>query len=244
MLICPQCGNDNELGRIFCHGCGTKLDLSSIKPPTAMEKKARRIKRGAMRTLRIAVDLIILGGLILGVTLLCLAPSVTPVQPTNKDLVGSDARRIDLEKLAKGHKSGQVIVTEGQLNAFFNQKPFEKPTGQGIELTPIALRASFSDGCVKVEFLGTAHFGTTFDKNLYLRYDVRPTVTGGKFVFKPIGGWIGKLPIHPAILAATSFFDTRFSRLFGELGEEKALLDNLTAIEVTEESATLIRSVD
>lgn len=33
MLVCPKCGYDNELGRVFCHGCGEKLDLSSIRPP-------------------------------------------------------------------------------------------------------------------------------------------------------------------------------------------------------------------
>ena len=244
MLICPKCGNDNELGRIFCHGCGDRLDLSSIKPPTELQKKARRFKRGAFRTVRIVVNLVILGVLILIIALICLTPSVAPVQPTNKELVASDARKIALEKLAKGRKSGQVLITEGELNAFFNEKPFEKATGQGVEMVPIVLRASFSHDRVKVEFLGTAHFSTYFKKDFYFGYEGQPTVAGGRFVFKPTGGWIGQLPIHPAILSSTGFMESRFGRVFGELTEEKAWLDALTTIEVTKDSAALIKTVN
>jgi uncharacterized membrane protein YvbJ len=28
MIICPKCGNDNPLGRVFCGKCGSKLDFS------------------------------------------------------------------------------------------------------------------------------------------------------------------------------------------------------------------------
>jgi len=27
MILCPKCSFDNEMGRIFCHQCGAKLDL-------------------------------------------------------------------------------------------------------------------------------------------------------------------------------------------------------------------------
>ena len=243
MLICPKCGHDNELGRIFCFGCGDRLDLSSIKPPSAEEKKRRKIKRGVVYTIRLVLNCLVGGALILVITLMCLTPEVPPVEPTKQEFIASDVRRTALEKLINGRKAGQVVVTPGQLNAFFKAKEFQEATGAGIKLMPVALRASFSDSRVKIEFLGTAHFGAFFKKALYLSYCGQPTVVDGKFVFKPAGGWLGRLPIHPRLLTTTAYFESRFSHLLGELGDEKALLDKLTSIDVTKDSATLVRSI-
>jgi hypothetical protein len=30
MIVCPKCGSPNQLGRVFCAGCGVKLDLSGM----------------------------------------------------------------------------------------------------------------------------------------------------------------------------------------------------------------------
>ena len=65
MLICPKCGYDNELGRIFCHSCGDKLDLSNIKPATAAEKKLRKAKRETANVTRWIVRLCIVGVVLL-----------------------------------------------------------------------------------------------------------------------------------------------------------------------------------
>jgi len=242
MLICPKCGYDNHLGLVFCHACGEKLNLENIKPPTPVEKKRQQLQRGTKRTVKTILDIAIAVVLILGVVLICLTPSVAPVQPTDDELSASGAKRADLEKLVNDHKSGQVVVTESELNTFFSKKPFDKPNGQGIEMTTVALRTSLSDGCVKVEFLGTAHFGAIFDKNLYLGYAGQPSVAGGQFVFKPTGAWLGRLPIHPIILRAMPFIGSRLGRLFGGLNDEKALLDKLTSIDVTKESAAFVMS--
>ena len=185
MLICPKCGNDNELGRIFCHKCGDRLDLSSIKPPSVEERKRRRFKAEAIRSTRFLVNLVILGILILTVVLICLTPPVVPIQSGNTDLVASDSKRMELDRVGKGKKGGQVTVTEAQLNAFFNQRPFRKSTGVGIELTPIALRIHLNESRVQIEFLGTTHFGNYFEKKLYLAYEGQPTVRDGKFSFQP-----------------------------------------------------------
>jgi len=242
MLICPKCGNDNELGRIFCHQCGDRLDLSSIKPPSVAERKRRLFKAEAIRSTRFLVNLVILGVLILAVALICLTPPVVPIQSSNTDLVASDTKRMELDRLGKGKKGGQVMVTEAQLNAFFNQRPFRKATGAGIELTPVALRIHLNESRVQMEFLGTTHFGSYFEKKLYLAYEGQPTVQDGKFDFKPTGGWIGKLPIHPLLLRITSFFESRFGRMFNEFSSEKELLDTLTAIDVTKELVTFVKA--
>ena len=243
MLICPKCSHDNELGRIFCFGCGDRLDLSSIKPPTAEEKKRRKIKRGIAYTVRLVLNCLVAAALLLVLTLLCLTPEVQPVEPTKQEYIASDVRRTTLEKLVNGRKAGQVVVTPGQLNAFLKAKEFQEANGGGIKLTPVVVRASFSDSRVTIEFLGTAQIGTYVKKAIYLSYRGQPTVVNGKFVFKPSGGWLGRLPIHPLLLTTTAYFESRFSQLLGELGDEKALLDKLTSIDVTKDSATLVRSM-
>ena len=242
MLICPKCGNDNELGRIFCHKCGDRLDLSSIKPPSVAERKRRLFKVEAIRTTRLAINFAILGVLFLVIALICLTPPVVPLPAANTDLVASDTKRMELDRLGKGKKGGQVTVTETQLNAFFNQRPFAKATGTGIELTPVALRIHLHESRVQIEFLGTTHFGSYFEKKLYLAYEGEPTLRDRKFSFQPTGGWIGKLPVHPVILRITSFFESRFGRMFNEFTSEKELLDTLTAIDVTKESVTFVKT--
>ena len=48
MVICQKCGYDNELGRIFCHSCGTKLNLSEIKSVSQGGKSLARKKAGGI----------------------------------------------------------------------------------------------------------------------------------------------------------------------------------------------------
>jgi hypothetical protein len=62
---------------------------------------------------------------------------------------------------------------------------------------------------------------------------------GGHFVFKPIGGAVGSLPIHPWILETTGIFDRYYAKLFGNLGQEKQMLDALTSVSVTTKEVLL-----
>ncbi|MDI6774194.1 MAG: zinc ribbon domain-containing protein [Verrucomicrobiota bacterium] len=39
MLICPKCGNQNPLGRVFCVTCGSKLDLSRMSSEVVKESE-------------------------------------------------------------------------------------------------------------------------------------------------------------------------------------------------------------
>ena len=51
MLICPDCRNENEIERIYCHDCGTKLDRSKLKKDKSVvqeekpEETQKRIRR-------------------------------------------------------------------------------------------------------------------------------------------------------------------------------------------------------
>ena len=242
MLICPKCGYDNELGHIFCHSCGDKLDLSNIKPPTAAEKKLRQVKRTAMQVIRRSVELAIAGVVLLTIVLVCLVPAIAPVTPTNDELVAADGKQMDLQKLVNSQKSGAVTVTAADLNTFFNLKPCDKPTGSGVGIVPVVRRASLHEGRLKIEVLATAHFGTTYDKPLAFIYEGQPTIADGHFIFKPTGAWIGQLPIYPRLPFLMPLFEQRIVSLLPELTGNQSLLDKLTAITVTGASIELAKA--
>ncbi len=48
MINCPKCGADNQIGAIFCRGCGEKLELDELQPETVQE--AARSAEGKPRT--------------------------------------------------------------------------------------------------------------------------------------------------------------------------------------------------
>jgi hypothetical protein len=66
-----------------------------------------------------------------------------------------------------------------------------------------------------------------------------PTMEGGHLVFKPTGGAVGSLSIHPWILEKTGIFDRCYAKLFGNLGQEKQMLDSLTSVSVTSKEILL-----
>ena len=239
MLSCPKCGFDNELGRIFCHQCGNKLDLNQIKAPTEGAKLRRRVAGRAQRIVRISIELIITCALALGIWMMCVVPEVKRVVPTNAELIGADNKRLELSKLVDGNKPGSVEVTEGELNAFLNSLGFDRPKGAGLEVVPLTVRSDFADGSIKITFHGEIHFGDFAKKELYLAMSGVPTADGNYFEFKPTGGWIGTLPIHPKLLELTDLFQNYFGRVFGRLDEDRRALYKLTSITVTPQKAVL-----
>jgi hypothetical protein len=140
---------------------------------------------------------------------------------------------MDLEQIVNSRKGGSAIVTETDINSFFGSLTFNKPSGNGLEVTPSALRAKLGDGTLKLEFAGVVHFGTIYDKRIYFGYEGRPEIRDETLIFQPTGGWIGKLPIAPAILGSVPFFDNIFGSLFRNLADEKKVLDRCSSVTVT-----------
>jgi hypothetical protein len=239
MLECSKCGFNNELGRIFCHQCGAKLDVDKIKPPTPGAKMRRRAVAGARKTVRVVIELGIAIGLIAIIILICLVPEVPPVKPTNAEMVAADTKRLDLQQLVHGTKPGSLEVTDGELNAFLNTIGMDKPKGSGLTLVPVTIRAEFTNGAVKLGYVGELQLGTAVHKQLYLGLAGRLSIEGGEAKFRPTGAWLGRLPIHPKLVEWTGLFQNYFSGLFRKQDAEKQALDKLSSIALTDGHAVL-----
>ena len=239
MLQCPKCGFNNELGRIFCHQCGNKLDIDKIKPASEGARMRRRVAIGAGRFFGIVIELVIAGALLMGIVLMCIVPDVRPVTPTNADLIAADTKRMDLDQLVSRRKPGKIEITEGEVNAFFHSLSFDKPKATGVELVPLTLRADFRDGSVVVSFLGELHFGQLVTKRVYLSMSGTPTITKGGFDLTPTAGRIGSLPLPAKFLELTDLFQKGFGKIFSQLDAERQSLDKLSSITVTPHHAVL-----
>jgi hypothetical protein len=241
MVTCPKCGYDNELGRIFCHSCGTKLNLTEIKSTSQGGKSLKKRKAGSPigRLVRRTVELGSLVALVIVVYLAVQVPGVRPISTSNDDLVSADRKRGELDDLATQKQPRVISITEAELNAFIETLGFEKGEAKTFEVIPTRLQLELGDGVVTAIFIGKVHLGGSADKQLYLSYTGVPAIEGGTFVFKPGGGSLGALPINPWILEKIGLFDRYYGKVFSKLDREKQVLGSLSSISVTPKEALL-----
>lgn len=239
MLNCTKCGYDNELGRIFCHSCGAKLDLSGIKSPSQGGAKLKKKSDAGSKLLGRVIAIVILVALIAAIFLAAQVPSVRPVSTTNHDLLSADKKRFDLDQISARTTPQQISITEAELNAFIDTLGFKKSDGKGLLVTPTNLQIELGDGVAKAIFLGKLSVGSLFEKRLYLSLTGTPVIEDSHFVFKPVSGAVGALPIHPWLLEQTGILDHYFEQLFASQAHEKQILDSLKSISVTPQEVVL-----
>ena len=245
MIVCSKCGYDNELGRIFCHSCGAKLDLAEVKAPSQGGKVFRRSRGGLGKLFSRLVSIGILALIVIVVFLACQVPTIRPLSTSSDDLNHSDQKRAALDRLLGETKPDTITVTEGELNAFIQELGFESGSGRTLQVVPTKLQLELGNGVVTAVFLGRLHIAGSadkagsLDKQVYLSYTGVPTVENGHFVFKPTAGALGALPISPWLLVKTGMFDRCFAGLFANLDKEKQALDSLSSISVTPQSVVL-----
>jgi hypothetical protein len=240
MIACSKCGYDNELGRIFCHSCGAKLDLTEIKSPSQGGKSlTRKAKGGAGKILSRVVSIGILAVVIVILFLAFQVPNIRPISMSSDDLGMADRKRGALDELAAQKSPSAITVTEGELNAFIQGVGFQNSQAGTLDVVPTKLQLELGDGVVTAVFLGKLHIAGSVEKQIYLSYTGVPTIEDGHFVFTPTAGAFGALPMSPWFLVKTGIFDHYFARLFVNMDKEKQLLGSLSSISVSSQSVVL-----
>ncbi len=112
MIKCPKCEGENQIGAIFCRGCGEKLDLDDIKPETVMDaaKKARGTKINWFSWIKNAILLVVLAALVLFFWRLFQAPSeYMEYEFADGDLTKAKARVENFERGIRTSLSADAI---------------------------------------------------------------------------------------------------------------------------------------
>jgi hypothetical protein len=239
-LICPECQRENEGERIYCHSCGARLDRAGLASgkdaPEATEQTHQRLQRlfdphrGRLRRMFFAICKLILSACLAAVILQMVLP--LDLAPPPKVLGVAPQINFDLEKAALYHHPAQFQYTQDEVNAYLAYTLKSKKTSlDKPELSFKRAVVGLGEGTCTVTVERVL-----FGYSLYQRASYQVSVAGGKTRASNKGGWIGRLPIHPAIMR---YGDILFADVWSALNRERKLVAQMGGIELHDGSVIL-----
>jgi uncharacterized OB-fold protein len=239
MISCQACGHGNPLGRVFCQKCGTKLDLTKIRAPGGGEGAGgvtigvRKDDDKKKSPLKIAIrifDIVLILAVIAVLVLVWLEPTVKGMLNSPSEAEKVKLEREKLEFAISAKRSYKFSISDIGLNSYLlNVAEVQKSIGDDkLALVP-------EQNLVAVVYIRKFRIGG-FEKNIVMQYVGEPVVDAGEFRFRPVRGSLGKLPV-PGF--ALGLYERNFARVFQNFGDERALLAQLTSIQVDPQKVTL-----
>jgi len=184
MLICDNCGKDNDLGRVFCDQCGTKLDLKGLD-----SEKMAHLHRVSwlVRHLKKLVLLLVLA--VVALALIAAWPQTAPIGDKGTVIGG---RRVDaqvgvIRNLGEG-RSVTVALAEKDINGYLSYT-------RGNVLKPDSVSLATEDGYFAVRvvrLLGTFRVGA-FTIAPRMSWDLFCVPVEGRVVVRK--AWLGHLKL-------------------------------------------------
>jgi hypothetical protein len=235
-LVCAECRHENEAERIYCHNCGERLDRSVVaaqKTQDPQEEARRRLQKmlgppnKARQNFFAISKLALAAAVVAALVEIALPPDLPPptkTAPTQVDL--------DLENAASFQKAGPLEYSQDQINAYLayrlagKKKALNKPLLDFVRAT-----ASFREGACTM-----AIERSLFGYSIFSRTSYRIDTGAGKISATNVGGWIGRLPVHPAIMR---FGDIIFADLWSALDRERKLIGKMGAVSFHDGSVTI-----
>jgi len=236
-VVCTECRHENEAERVYCHGCGARLDRSAIKKPKeAPEDAQKRVKkmfdpqRERVRVLFFKISKVLLAACGVAALVEMALPPDVPA-PVKTALIGSQIR-MELEGAATRHQPAQLQYTDEQMTEFLGYalKPKQKTLDQPLLDFNRAI-VVFREGECDV----TAQ-RSLFGYSLYTTIYVAPAIDGGKMVAPSKGGRIGRLPIHPQV---AQFMGILFADVSKALERELKLVSKMGSIQFHDKTVLL-----
>ena len=99
MIKCPQCGEDNQVGSIFCRGCGDKLDLDKLRPGDLKKGGEKTPVKTSVVIIRNFIILIFLMAIGITTVMMFMKPKI----PTHTEL-NAEQTKTALKKFRKFRK--------------------------------------------------------------------------------------------------------------------------------------------
>ena len=203
-IKCPECGNENQLGAIFCRGCGAKLDIESIRPEIKDAKVGGGLS-GLFHRLMMVLSLLIALGVLAA---LFLPYGLRKFDTPSEDVVKAATLKYDalLLKVEGGRGPVRHVFTPVEAMAIINNMFLQKQTGD--------VGASYAVDDVLFDVSAAGELIIGLDAKLYGKVPVRfeligkPTVSGGdagaapSFGFEIVSASMGRVSMPVDILKA------------------------------------------
>lgn len=132
MVKCPECGHDNQLGAIFCHNCGAKLNIEELTP----EVKDTSSGIGIFKLLRKLITTVLLLGLIGVLIGLFVQAGLATYEPLTEEEETAVTEKCDvlLKRLNNESNMNQYVFTPQEATFAYNETFIKKSeAGEGEE---------------------------------------------------------------------------------------------------------------
>ena len=234
-LICAECRHENEAERIYCHNCGERLDRSAIvskkkiEDPKEAHRRLRKMLDGPSRTRQnffVACKMLLGAAATAGLLQMVLPPDFPAAVKTTSPV------QFDLELEQASMKQQELNFSQQDVNAYLGYRLAAKKKVLNKPLLDFSRAAVvFKEGACVIgwerSFFGYPLYGQT---------SFRVNLNGGKLAAANTGGWIGRLPIHPAIMKYANII---FADLWSALDRERKLLSKMGSVAFHEGSVTI-----
>jgi len=241
-LICPDCQYENESERIYCHSCGARLDRSKLAPAAApqgdpdvktREHLMKILKGGQGNARRAAFKLakVVLGALGAAALIVMALPPDLP--PPTKNYTFAPMINMDMVSATSSHQGASLVYNEEQVNSYIasNLRRKDSPANQGyFPLRRVLVRFEEGECGINAErqLLGYS---------IYSGSSYRVKIDNGKIVSTTTSGYIGRMPIHPAVM---KYADILLAKAWDSLARERNSVAKLSSIEFHPQSVTLV----
>ena len=233
-LVCGECRHENEAERIYCHNCGERLDRSAAaaqKPMVDPTETHRRLQKMLGPPSRVRHNFFAVSKLVLAAVAAAalVEMALPPELPAPTKIVSP---QIDLD-LENAHlRPSPLEYSQDQINAYLTYRLISKKAALTYPfLTFVRATASFREGACTI---GVER--SLFGYSIFSRTSHRVDTSAGKIAATNVGGWIGRLPIHPAIM---QFGDIIFADLWSALDRERKLVGKMGAVNFHDGSVTI-----
>ena len=239
-LVCPDCRHENEPERVYCHNCGARLERGGLVRENVTDEKSavqtqRHLKkmfepgRGRGKRAFVKFGKILLGALCLAVIVQMILPPDLP--PPAKSVEFAPMINMDMITALSSHRPPQLVYNQEQVNGYLAASV--RRSNRKESFFPLRLMfVRFEEGLCQIN-IEHQFFGLS----LYAGSSYRVTVDAGKIRSANSGGYIGRMPIHPALM---KYADILFHRTWETLAQERNAVAKLAGIEFHPQSVRLI----
>jgi hypothetical protein len=241
-LVCPDCQHENEPQRIYCHSCGARLDRSKLigaavakdEPDAKARERLQKMMRGGNANVKKGIlkfAKVLLGAIALAALIVMALPIEQP--PAKKSYEFAPMINMDMVSATSNHQGASLVYTEDQVNSYIasNLRRKDSPASQGyFPLKSVIVR--FEEGVCRI-----SSERQLYGYSIYSGSSYRVKIENGKIIGTNTGGYIGRMPIHPALMR---YADVILQKAWDALARERNSVSKLASIEFHPQSVTLV----